>query len=358
MGIYQAEDLQTFVSQVLQKLDVQKEDAKVVAEGLIRANLEGLDSHGISRLVVYAARLQDKRINNHPDINIKMIAPSAILVDGDNGLGHVVAFRGLKEGIEVAKEQGLAAVSIHSSNHFGTASYFCQLASQEGMIFFACTNSPPGIAPWGGTKAFFGTNPLAFGFPAKDRTPVIIDMSTSTVARGKIILAAKQEMLIPDGWALDQHGNMTNDPNEALQGTILPTGGAKGAALALAVEILAGVLTGAAISPNVKNIYDEKLVGGADVGHFFLLLDSKVYKESTAYENRLNYLLNLMKGIPTSSSDKPIRYPGERREKERKTRNHKGIELAESIYNELEQLGDELGVMFPSSCEAMLKKKI
>src|SRR5699024_5489985 len=132
--------------------------------------------------------------------------PSSLLVDGDNGLGHVVTYHGLKEGMKIAKSNGMAAVGIHSSNHFGTASYFCQLACQENMIAFVCTSTRTGISPWGGNKALFGTNPIAFGFPTKNRPPVIIDMSTSIVARGQITLAAKQGETIPSHWALDKNG--------------------------------------------------------------------------------------------------------------------------------------------------------
>jgi LDH2 family malate/lactate/ureidoglycolate dehydrogenase len=246
----------------------------------------------------------------------------------------------------VAKKQGLACVAIKSSNHFGAASYYCQLAGEENLITFACTNSPPAIAPWGGTEPFFGTNPIAFGFPSKEGPPVIVDMSTSVVARGKIMLAAKNGELIPDGWALDRFGNMTNDPKEALQGTLLPVGGAKGAALALTVEILAGVLTGAAISRDVKSIYNEQLSGGAGVGHFFIFISTETYNYAHSYEKKLKHMLQLMKDVP-GHNNREVRYPGERRQSDSEKHLQKGIDLPDSVFKELTLLGNQLGVTFP-----------
>lgn len=346
--MYRAENLKAFTVDVLQALDVPAKEANVVAEGLIRADLEGLDSHGISRLGVYAARLKDKRINARPRVTTEAISKTVLLVNGDNGLGHVASYHGLKEGIKLAREYGLAAVGVHSSNHFGTAAYFCQLAASEEMMTIVCTNSPPGMAPWGGKSAFFGTNPLAFGYPVPGEAPAIIDMSTSTVARGKIILAAKQGEPIPDQWALDKNGVMTNNPHEALEGTLLPTGGAKGAALALAVEIMASVLTGAAFSPDVENIYDSSKTKAANVGHFFLLLDTKPFKRHSNYDERMKTLLYLMKSVATTGTE-PIRYPGERRELERNKRLQTGIHLSDAVAAELKEWADRLGIPFPST---------
>src|SRR5699024_873156 len=280
-------------------------------------------------------------------IDIKKISPASLLVNGDNGLGHVVTYYSLKKGIKIAKENGISSVAIHSSNHFGTASYFCQLASQENIIAFICTNSPPGLAPWGGSKKIFGTNPVAFGFPVQDRPPVIIDMSTSVVARGKIMLAKNRNESIPDGWALDEKGNMTNNPSEALKGSMYPMAEAKGYALALAVEILAGVLTGASISPDVKNIYNEKLSKNTNVGHFMFLIDVNKYKNNSDYDRQLKYLLQLIKLNPPIKNDVTVRYPGERKHAESRQREANGIKLSETDYNELRELGKRFNIQFP-----------
>src|SRR5699024_4154675 len=257
----------------------------------------------------------------------RMLSPAISIIDGDNGLGMVVTHKALREGIEMAADYGMAILGIHSSNHFGTASYFCQLASEEDMILMACTNSPSAMAPWGGDSAFFGTNPIAFSFPLKNQTPVIIDLSTTTVARGKIILAKKEGKAIPDNWAIDNLGNNTENPNDALKGSLLPMGGAKGAALALAVEILTTTLTGASISKEVKNIYNNNISEKANVGHSLILINTRLFKNILNYEEQLTYLLKTMKD--TQGND--IRYPVERKESERLIREKARIRLSEDV---------------------------
>ncbi|MBD1380601.1 Ldh family oxidoreductase [Metabacillus arenae] len=349
MRTYQAKDLKKFCTNILLKMNVPKEDAAVTAEALVQANLEGVDSHGISRLSIYSERVMEGRINPNPRMEIKQKSHSVLVVNGDNGLGQAVAYHSLKKGIKLAKDSGICAIGINNSNHFGTASYYCQLACKENLGMIGFTNSPPGIAPWGGKKAFFGTNPIAFGFPRKDQPPVVIDLSTSIVARGKIILAAKQGEAIPDGWAMDENGEETNDPVKALKGAVLPLGGAKGSALALAVEILTGVLSGAAFGPHIQNIYDDQADAPANVGHFFILIDIEKFMPYEQFEHYLSMLLDEMKHIATVPGVEEIRYPGERRAREYSIKKEQGIALSSQVEQELSSLANELDVIFPTS---------
>ena len=348
MGTYRDSDLKQFCEQVLQNLGMNNGNSSIVADSLVKANLEGTDSHGISRLSIYAKRFHDQRINVNPAIQLTEKTSSVLLVDGDNGLGHVVSYHAISKGIEMAKQSGIVAIAIKNSNHFGTASYFCQLACEQNLACIGFTNSPPGIAPWGGKNAFFGTNPIAFGFPTGDDQPVIIDLSTSIAARGKIILAAKQGNSIPDGWAIDEHGLPTNDAQAALKGSVLPLGGAKGSALALAVEILTGILSGAAFGPHVKNIYDEGETENANVGHFFILLDIEKFMHLSAFFESLQGLLAEMKEVPKVPGANEIRYPGERRKRDRDQRQLQGIEISPSVEEELRHLGIQYDVVFPA----------
>lgn len=346
MNVFAAQALKEFCIQVLKRLSVPEEFAYITADAIIRANLEGVDSHGISRLAIYAKRLQERRINPVPRITVEKKGAAVLLVDGDNGLGQVVAARAVAEGTALVKETGVVAIAVKKSNHFGAAAYFCQLAAREQLVALAFSNSPPGIPPWGGVKPFFGTNPIAFGFPTGTDWPVIVDLSTSVVARGKIILAAQQGVPIPIGWAIDEHGRMTQDPQAALRGAVLPVGGAKGYALALAIELLAGVLTGAAYGPHVSALYDEAVVP-ANVGHFFILLDIAAFMSVERFTELIQTFLDEVKAVPRAAQVEEILYPGERRGRERAARLAKGIALPSEVEQELRQLAADLDVAFP-----------
>ncbi len=348
MPLYNPLDMKRFSQQVFEKLGACPEDAYIAADALVRANLEGVDSHGISRLAIYARRMKEGRIQAAPHISVEKKGESVLLVDGDHGLGQIVAAHSVKAGMELAKKTGLAAVAVRNSNHFGTASYFCQMACEQGLGIMAFTNSPPGIAPWGGKKAFFGTNPIAFGFPTGTDTPVIIDMSTSVVARGKIILAAKQGQSIPNGWAMNEQGVETQDAQEALRGAVLPLGGAKGYALALAIEILTGVLSGAAFGPHVKNMYDEH-DEKSNIGHFFILFDIEKFMDLSHFKLLIDQFLEEVKSVPKAEGVDEILYPGERRSKEYRRRLDTGIALSEEVEKELRLLGEELELYLPAT---------
>ncbi|PLR69201.1 Ldh family oxidoreductase [Bacillus sp. UMB0893] len=348
MKQYAEADLKRFCESVLMRIGMNQDNALIISDSLIKANLEGIDSHGISRLPIYSKRFNDNRITLNPKIRFDEQSSSALIVDGDNGLGHVVSFFSIEKGIKMAKKSGVAAIAIRNSNHFGAASYFCQIACEHNVACIGFTNSPPGIAPWGGKHAFFGTNPIAFGFPTGDDKPVIIDLSTSIAARGKIIMAAKQGVKIPDGWAIDEDGLPTNDPEAALKGSVLPVGGAKGSALALAVEILTGVLSGAAFGPHVKNLYNDDEKNHANVGHFFILLDIEKFMNMELFFTSLKNLLNEMKMVDKKPEIEEIRYPGERRRRDEIQRRHNGIQLSPEVVEELILLGNHYRVEFPS----------
>lgn len=347
MSKYKDSELRTFCQTVLVQEGMTVEHAEVVSDSLVKASLQGIDSHGISRLPIYIKRFMDKRINISPTIEMEETGASVLIVKGDNGLGHVVANQAIAKGIEMAKKTGTVSIAIRNSNHFGTASYFCELACKHDLVCIGFTNSPSGIAPWGGKSAFFGTNPIAFGFPTGNDTPVIVDLSTSVVARGKIISAAKQGTKIPGDWAIDEDGHPTIEPEAALKGSALPLGGAKGAALALAVEILTGLLSGAVPSHQVKNIYSDDETESANVGHFFILIDIGKFMNTEVFYTLIQDFLEEMKSIPKIIDNVEIRYPGERRKKEESIRNNEGIEITGNIEEELMSLGKQFNIPFP-----------
>ncbi|HEX6922742.1 MAG TPA: Ldh family oxidoreductase [Bacillales bacterium] len=343
---YQAEKLMDFCKKIFQSLGFPEEDADVTARSLIRAELEGAGSHGLSRLAVYTKRIKEGRIEAKPDIKMESHG-SVLKVDGGNGLGQVVSHHTMENAIALAKEQGMVGAFVRNSNHFGTAAYFCQMACRSGMALIATTNSPSGIAPWNGKKAFFGTNPIAFGFPAKEEPPVIVDMSSSVVARGKIILANKQEEQIPSGWAIDENGEETTDPAAALRGAVLPLGGAKGYALAMAVEIMSAVLSEAAFGPHVNNLFKDE-DPPANVGHSFILLNLEKWLDLDQYYARMEQFLQEVKNTPLAKGAEEISYPGERRYRNYLKNREQGVLLSAEIQNELVEVGKAYGVPFPA----------
>jgi LDH2 family malate/lactate/ureidoglycolate dehydrogenase len=346
MTTYRQEDLFSFAEQVFTRLGMPEQDARVAADSLIRADLEDAGSHGISRLGIYAKRLGEGRIAARPAIGIEPHG-SILHVDGGNGLGQVVSMRALQAAMELAGETGIVGAFVRGSNHFGTAAYYCQHACDNGMALIAMTNSPPGIPPWGGRKAFFGTNPLAFGFPIRPgQPPVIVDMSSSVAARGKIILADKQGEPIPTGWAIDENGAPTTDPAAALRGAVLPLGGAKGYALALAIEAMVSLLSQAAFGPHVRNLYKEN-ENAANVGHCFLVLNIGKWLNYEEYAERMEHFLAEIRAVPLAEGAESILIPGERRERIYNERMVRGISLSPEVIEELRELSVRYDVHFP-----------
>lgn len=349
MNSYRAEDLRRLCDEILKSFGMPPEDAAVVANSLVRANLEGTDSHGVSRFGIYAKRMREGRIAADPQVGMDR-AGSVLRVDGGNGLGQAVCVRALKEAIPLAKENGIAGVAIRNSNHFGTAAYYCQMACREEVALIATTNSQPAIAPWGGREAYLGTNPIAFGFPTRTEPPMVVDMSSSIVARGRIILAAARGQEIPKGWAIDEQGRPTTDAAAALKGAVLPLGGAKGYALAMAVEVMSGVLSGAAFGPHVSYIYRDG-DPPANVGHSFILLNVASWLPPEDYYSRIEQFLEEVKNAPPAEGFDEILYPGERRYRSYLEKSECGISLPEEVESELKSLANECGASLPASVD-------
>ena len=347
---YDADELRDFCAGVFASLGMDREDAGVASDSLVRANLEGTDSHGISRLAIYARRMREGRISARPDVRVERDG-SVLRVDGGNALGQVASYHALKAALPLARETGIAGVAVRNSNHFGTAAYYLQMACREGLAMIATTNSPPGIAPWGGKKAYFGTNPIAFGFPTREEPPVIVDMASSVVARGRIIQAAREGAPIPEGWATDEEGTETTDAEAALKGAVLPLGGAKGYALALAVEVLSGVLSGAAFGFGVNNLYRDG-APPANVGHCFILLDVSRWMVLEEYYARMEQFLAEIKASPLARDAEEILYPGERRHLSYLENARRGVALPTTVRQELEGLAREHGTEFPTTMTA------
>ena len=272
----QIQKLKKLISKILLKYNLNKKDAEICTNALINAELVGASSHGVSRLKMYCERINKKVINPKPKIKIKRVTNSVSLIDADNSIGFVAADTGIKETIKIAKKTGIAFVGIKNSGHYGLSGYYIEQAVKKNLLAFAFTNAPPAIAPHGGKKTIFGTNPICFGSPTNNNIPFILDTSMSMINRGKIRVAAKLNKSIPKGVALDKFGKQTTNAKDALSGVQLPIAGFRGAGLAWMVDILTGVFVGSAHSGKVKDPFDD-FRGPQNIGHLFIAFKNNLF---------------------------------------------------------------------------------
>lgn len=343
---YPHEDLFDFGRRVFESLGVPADDARDVSSCLIKAELRGVDSHGMVRLPVYARRLQAGVVKPRPAIRLLASSTAAALLDGDNGLGPVVGSRAIEAAFDLARQHGTGFVGVRNSNHFGPAAYYVEKAVMQGFIGLAISNAPPNMAPFGGRARFLGTNPVAVGVPAGDEAPLIFDASTSVVARGKIIVAAHNKTTIPEGWAVDPDGYATTDPEQALAGAVLPFGGAKGSAISFIIDIFCGVLTGAAFATHLHTL--EDLGSVQNVGHVLAAVRTDLFLPDDEFRTRMDAVLRMLKASPPAPDGSGrVLVPGEIELAEESRNRAQGVALAAPIVAQLSRLGQELGVAFP-----------
>lgn len=320
-----------------------KSDAKIFADALLEADLNGTSTHGISRLNIYIQRIRKGLINPTAELNIEQKRKSSLVVDAANGLGQVQAVKALDRLTSLAKETGIAACTIRNSQHFGALSYYCNRAAKNDMILLATTNCEPSMAPDGASEAYFGTNPLACSFPTGKGYPVKIDLATSLVARGNIIHAQKNGNSIPKEWALNKNGEHTTNAEEALEGTMLPMAGHKGYALALMVEIFSGVLTGSAFGPSIGSMYND-FNQKQNVGHFFCLIDISSFMDVEVFKERIDRMITEIKACQKRTGIHEIRIPGEHSYLKSIQNQERGIIIEPATLFELKLLCEDLNI--------------
>jgi LDH2 family malate/lactate/ureidoglycolate dehydrogenase len=304
-------DLATLVADVFAHCGVPRADAEIGAEVALWAQTHGSDSHGVVHLPLYTRGLLDGTIKSNPAISTTRTMPCTMVMDADHALGLVSSRHAMDMAIQIAKTNGLGAVAVRNSSHFGAAGYYADHAAAHGLIGLAFTNASPAIAPTGGTEGLFGTNPIGAAFPIPERDPVVADMATATVARSRIrhALAAGQKT-IPDGWALDPSGRPTTDPAEAVKGSVLPIGGPKGYALSLMVEILCSALSDG--EPGFQVTYENVVKRPSNICHFFLALNPQGFAGLEAYDARMSHIADMVSKAKPMAGAEPPRLPGAR----------------------------------------------
>jgi LDH2 family malate/lactate/ureidoglycolate dehydrogenase len=311
-------------------LGLTPEDASAVTDILVLAEMFGLTTHGVSRVESYGERLLVKGINPRPNITVEKCAPSLFKVDGDNAVGPLVGMRCLNVAMQAAKEQGVAVVLARNSNHFGPISPYSLLAAEQGFATIIGSNATTTIAPWGGSDARLGNSPLGFGVPNPKGQHFLLDMAMSVVARAKIRNAFKAGQAIPDTWATDAKGVPTTSPKDALDGFLLPIGGHKGYGIALWVDMLAGLLSGAAYLTHVKSWLDEPDLP-QNLGHFFILINTQMLGNTDWLAQKMNDFAAILHDSEPSDPAKPVIVPGEIELNKMQDYSQNGIPIADDL---------------------------
>ena len=323
------------VIKIFQKFGLSKDHALISTNALINAELVGAYGHGLSRLKMYCDRISKKVINPKPKIKIKKISPSISHIDANNSIGFVAADLGIKTAIKHSKKTGIGMVAVKNSGHYGLSGYYAEQAVKKNLITMIYTNAPPAVAPHGALKTLFGTNPICFGSPTGSKIPFILDTSISMINRGKIRVAARNNLSIPAGVALDKFGKPTTNAKKALEGVQLPIAGFRGSGLAWMVDILSGVLTGGNHAGRVKDPFDD-FSGPQNIGHLFITFKANLFQKN--YNQRIKDNIKTIKKLPKIKGVKEIMYPGQNKFNRYKNNSKKEISIPDIIKKDLENL--------------------
>ncbi|HEX4942869.1 MAG TPA: Ldh family oxidoreductase [Usitatibacteraceae bacterium] len=326
--------LQDLMRRALEKAGATPAMAAATAAALVAAELDGIASHGASRIPQYCGHVKNGRATGSAVPKVVRERGGACLVDAGGGLAFEACALAVREVIARARASGVAFASVANSNHFGVAAYHVEPIAQAGLVGLAFGNSPAAMPMWGGKRPLFGTNPIAAAFPRRSAAPLVVDMSLSEVARGKLMVAAREGKTIPHGWALDKDGNPTTDPEAGLGGMMLPAGGVKGAMLALTVELLVCALSGAAFGFESDSFFTDA-GKPTRIGQAFLAIDPDALAGREVFLERIETLVAAM------LSDEGVRLPGDRRRANRERIAREGIAIAPDLAAKIRALAGE-----------------
>lgn len=347
--------LRNFTRSVFLRMGCSAEDADLATDVLLRSDLRGIDSHGVARLSGYIRLWEKERINATPNIRVVHETPTTATVDGDAGLGLVVAPFAMKVAMEKAAIYGSGWVAVKNSNHFGIAGYHALLAVEKDMIGISMTNASPLVAPTYASERLLGTNPMCYAFPAGKYPPVVVDMATAAAANGKLEIAQRANQPIPEGWAQDKDGNGTTDPNALKSGgSLLPLGSDKdhgshkGYGLSATVDILTAVLSGANygpwVPPFVAFLEPSANPVGEGLGHFFGAMRIDGFRPAQDFKDHLDNWIERFQSAKTVDPNKRVIIPGEPEYAFEQERKVSGIPLVEPVVNDLNDLADKLRI--------------
>ncbi|GAA4324543.1 Ldh family oxidoreductase [Pigmentiphaga soli] len=334
--------LLAFAEAVYAGAGVPARDARLIADTLVQADLWGHQSHGVLRLGWYLDRLRNGVMNAATTPEFVVDAGAIAVIDGHDGVGHVLTELATREAIRRARAHGIGAVGVRNSNHFGTCMYYTRMAAAAGCVGLLASNGGPAMAPWGGRKKIIGTNPWSVAAPVGERPPLVMDMANTGVARGKIYLAHQRREPIPQGWAIDAEGAPTTDAQAAIEGIILPMAGHKGYAIATIVDMLSGVLTGSGFLSAVHSPY--KTAEKSNCGHMMIALDIKAFQPLETFNERMLRFVDEIKSVPLAKGFDEIFYPGEIEARNDARNRRDGLLLPQDTLADLARIARETGL--------------
>ena len=336
--------LEQFTASVMRALGLPLEDASTVAALMVDADMQGSDGHGVIRLAPYAKRILAGGINLNPDIKVIQERTAMALVDGDNGMGHLVMKKATELAIHKARTAGIAWVGSRLSNHAGPASLYARMALQHDMIglYFAVGNANH-LPPWGGLDMLLSTNPIAAAIPTLNEAPVVLDMATTVAAYGKVKAKAQRGEMMPEGWMIDRQGKPLLDPTKSEEGFLLPIGGYKGYGLSLIVGILAGTLNGAAMGSQVID-FNKDFSTITNTGQAIAIMDPSAFGDITEFKQNIDTLVRELRSSERMPGVERIWLPGEQSHEKRLSNEAQGILLAPSLIKQLNDLAAQLNI--------------
>ena len=343
--LYPADTLASFARRAFVAVGLPEADAARVAALMVEADLVGADAHGIFRLPQYVRRIEGGAVNRAPAITVDRTAAATALVDGDNGMGHLVMSRAAETAVELARQSGVGWVGVRRSNHAGPASLYAAMPLAHGMVgVYSAVANANHMAPWGGTDLLLGTNPLAIGIPAGDGPPVLLDIATTVVSYGTIKNYTLQAKQMPEGWMIDRAtGAPLTDSARSGEGTLLPIGGYKGAGLSMVLGLLAGTLNGAAIGRQVID-FNADDHSATNTGHFILALDIARFIDPAVFAAGVLAHLEELRASARLPGVEVIRLPGDERARRREARAREGVPIVPALQAKLDELGRHLSL--------------
>jgi LDH2 family malate/lactate/ureidoglycolate dehydrogenase len=336
--------LEEFTATAMRALGLPSEDAAAVATLMVEADMQGSDGHGVIRLAPYAKRILAGGINLKPDIKVVQERTAMALVDGDNGMGHLVMKKATEVAIHKARTAGIAWVGSRLSNHAGPASLYARMALQHDMIglYFAVGNANH-LPPWGGLDMLLSTNPIAAAIPTLNEAPVVLDMATTVAAYGKVKAKAQRGEMMPEGWMIDRQGKPLLDPTKSEEGFLLPIGGYKGYGLSLIVGILAGTLNGAAMGRQVID-FNKDFSTTTNTGQAIAIIDPSAFGDITEFKQNVDTLVRELRGSERMPGVDRIWLPGEQSHEKRLSNEAHGMVMAPSLMKQLNDLATQLNI--------------